>query len=132
MVHLAESGLPDGPLAREARSTTVFAMSSDHPDDQARAEEAIEESTAELPVLVAGEPAQPVVAVITGRARVGWPNVMPLVSPHDATVPIVIPANLLGDAPVARPNVLVMIAVHGIFLLSAIVLVAVLMVLAAG
>jgi hypothetical protein len=108
-------------------------MSSDQPDDQARAEEAVEESTAELPVLVPGKPAQPVVtAVVTGRARVGWPNVMPLVSPHDATVPIVIPANLLGDTPVARPNVLVMIAVHGIFLLSAIVLVAVLMVLAAG
>jgi hypothetical protein len=108
-------------------------MSSDHLDDQARVEEAIEESTAELPVLVAGEPAQPVVsAVVTGRARVGWPNVMPLVSPHDATVPIVIPANLLGDTSDARPSVLVMIAVHGVFLLTAIVLVVVLMMIASG
>jgi hypothetical protein len=51
---------------------------------------------------------------------------------NDATVPIAIPANLLGDEPVARPTVWVMIAVHSMFLLIAIVLVSVLMALAAG
>jgi hypothetical protein len=106
-------------------------MSSDHPDDQSRAEEAFEESTAELPVLVQGEAAPPVVTVVTGRATVGWPHSLPLVS-NDATVPIAIPANLLGDEPVARPTVWVMIAVHSMFLLIAIVLVSVLMALAAG
>ena len=67
--------------------------------------------------------------MVTGRAAVGWPHAIPLV--NDATVPIAIPANLLGDAPVERPSVLVTMAVHGMFLLIAIVLVAVLMVVAA-
>jgi hypothetical protein len=126
------SGLPDRPLAREARSTTVSVMSSDRSDDQPRAMEAFEESTDELPVLVQDEPAPPVVTtVVTGRAMVGWPHSIPLVSPSDATVPIVIPANLLGDEPVERPSLLVMIAVHGTFLAAAIVLVAVLMAIAA-
>lgn len=107
-------------------------MSSDRSDDRARAEDAFEESTEELPVLVAGEPAQPVVsAVVTGRAAVGWPHTLPFASPHDATVPIAIPANLLGDEPVARPSVLMTVAVHGMFLLIAIILVSVLMVVAA-
>jgi len=44
----------------------------------------------------------------------------------------VIPANLLGDAPAERPSVLVTIAVHGMFLLIAIVFVSVLMVVAAS
>jgi hypothetical protein len=107
-------------------------MSSDHPDDQTRAEEAFEESTAELPVLVQGEPAPPVVTVVTGRAAVGWPHTLPLATPNDATVPIAIPANLLGDEPVVRPSVWVTIAVHSMFLLIAIVLVSVLMALAAS
>jgi hypothetical protein len=106
-------------------------MSSDLPGDQARAVEAVEESTDELPLLVPGEPAAPVVTtVVTGRAAVGWPHAIPLV--NDATVPIVIPANLLGDAPAERPSVLVTIAVHGMFLLIAIVFVSVLMVVAAS
>ena len=106
-------------------------MSSDLPGDQARAVEAVEESTDELPLLVPGEPAAPVVTtVVTGRAPVGWPHAIPLV--NDATVPIVIPANLLGDAPAERPSVLVTIAVHGMFLLIAIVFVSVLMVVAAS
>jgi hypothetical protein len=104
-------------------------MSSESTDDQARNAGATEESTAELPVLVVDVPVQPP-PVVTGRARVGWPA-MPIVATNDATVPIVIPANLLGDGPVERPSVLVMIAVHGVFLLIAIVLVAVLMVVAA-
>jgi hypothetical protein len=108
-------------------------MSSDHSDDHARTVEAVEESTDELPVLVQDEPAPPVVTtVVTGRAMVGWPHSLPLVSPSDATVPIAIPANLLGDEPVARPSVWVTIAVHGMFLLIAIVLVSVLMALASS
>jgi hypothetical protein len=107
-------------------------MSSDGTDDRtagdgARHLEANEIPTAELPVLVAAEPVTP--AVVTGRAHVGWPA-MPLVSPTDATVPIVFPANLLGDGPVERPSLLVMIAVHGTFLVIAIVLVLVLMAMA--
>jgi len=106
-------------------------MSSDPSDDQTRAKEAFEESTDELPVLVPGEPApSTVTTVVTGRAMVGWPHAIPLVSPSDATVPIVIPANLLGDEPVARPSVWMTIAVHGMFLLTAIVLVSVLAALA--
>lgn len=105
-------------------------MSSDPSDDQTRAKEAFEESTDELPVLVQDAPAPPVVtAVASGRAVVGWPHVLPLVSPSDATVPIVIPANLLGDEPAARPSVWMTIAVHAMFLLTAIVLVSVLMAL---
>jgi hypothetical protein len=104
-------------------------MSSDPSDDQPRAREAFEESTDELPLLVPDEPASPVTTVVTGRAIVGWPHSIPLVSPSDATVPIAIPANLLGDEPVARPSVWMTIAVHGMFLLIAIVLVSVLMAL---
>jgi hypothetical protein len=105
-------------------------MSSDENDDRiagdgAHHEDANEIPTAELPLLVANEPAVP--AVFTGRAPLGWPA-MPLGSPGDATVPIAIPANLLGDGPVERPSLLVMIAVHGTFLIIAIVLVSVLMV----
>jgi hypothetical protein len=109
-------------------------MSSDPSDDHARALEAVEESTDELPVLVPVEPTPPVVtAVVTGRAMVAWPHSIPLVSPSDATVPIAIPANLLGDDPVARPSgVWMTIAVHGMFLLIAIVLVSVLMAVASS
>ena len=108
-------------------------MSSDHSDDRARVEDAFEESTEELPVLVAGEPVQPVVSavVVTGRAAVGWPHTIPLAARNEATVPIAIPANLLGDEPVARPSVLMTVVVHGMFLLIAIILVSVLMVVAA-
>jgi hypothetical protein len=109
-------------------------MSSDETDDRiagdgACHQEANEIPTAELPLLVAGEPVIP--AVYSGRARVGWPA-MPLGSPGDATVPIAIPANLLGDAPGERPSLLVMIAVHGTFLVIGIVLVTVLMVMASS
>jgi hypothetical protein len=107
-------------------------MSSDRSDHRAHVEGVVEESTEELPVLVAAEPAQPVMsAVVTGRAAVGWPHSIPFGSPNDATVPIAIPANLLGDVPVARPSVLMTVAVHAMFLLIAIVLVSVLMVIAA-
>jgi hypothetical protein len=98
-------------------------MSSEPLDDQARVQE--EDSTAELPILVVDDVA-PVVGVATGRARAA----LPLIA-HEATVPIAIPANLLGDAPVERPTLVLMVAVHGMFLVTAIVLVAVLMAVAA-
>jgi hypothetical protein len=43
-----------------------------------------------------------------------------------------IPANLLGDEPVERPSLLMMVAIHGTFLLAAIVVLAVLMTIAAN
>jgi hypothetical protein len=87
-----------------------------------------EDSTAEIPVLIVDD-VLPVAEVVTGRARVGWPNAAPL--SREATVPIAIPANLLGDEPVERPSLLMMFAVHGTFLLAAIVVLAVLMAIAA-
>jgi hypothetical protein len=85
-----------------------------------------EDSTAELPVLIVDD-VPPVAEVVTGRAHVGYRRLA-----HEATVPIAIPANLLGDEPVERPSLAVMIAVHGTFLVAAIVLVAVLMAVSAG
>lgn len=67
----------------------------------------------------------PVAELVTGRARVALPGLS-----HEATVPIAIPANLLGDEPVERPSLLMMVAVHGTFLAAAIVLVAVMMAIA--
>lgn len=95
--------------------------------DLARIDEGNEDSTAEIPVLIVDD-AMPVAEVVTGRARVGWPNgAGPLLS-HEVTVPIAIPGNLLGDATAERPSLLLMIAVHGTFLAAAIALVTVLMV----
>ncbi len=89
--------------------------------DLARIDDGNEDSTAEIPVLIVDD-VMPVAEIITARARVALPRLS-----HEATVPIAIPANLLGDAPVERPSLLMMIAVHGTFLAAAIVLVAVLM-----
>lgn len=96
------------------------------PGDRARIADGNEDSTAEIPVLVVDDVA-PVAEIITARARVGLPGLS-----RDATVPIAIPANLLGDEPVERPTLLLMIAVHGTFLAAAIVLVAVMMAIASS
>jgi hypothetical protein len=98
--------------------------------DLARIDEGNEDSTAELPVLIVDD-AMPVAEIVSGRARVGWPNNPAPRLSHEATVPIAIPANLLGDAPAERPSLLVMVAVHGTFMAAAIALLAVLMVIAA-
>jgi hypothetical protein len=84
-----------------------------------------EDSTAEIPVLIVDD-VPPVAEIVTGRAPVGYQRLA-----HEATVPIAIPANLLGDEPVERPSLVMMIAVHGTFLVAAIVLVAVLMAISA-
>jgi hypothetical protein len=99
--------------------------SPDSTGDLARIDDGNEDSTAELPVLIVDD-VFPVAEVVTGRARVGYARLS-----HEATVPIAIPANLLGDEPVERPSLLMMFAVHGTFLAAAIVLVAVLMAIAA-
>jgi hypothetical protein len=99
--------------------------SPDSTGDLARIYDGNEDSTAELPVLIVDD-VLPVAQVVTGRARLGYAPLS-----REATVPIAIPANLLGDEPVERPSLLVMIAVHGTFLAAAIVLVAVLMAIAA-
>lgn len=100
-------------------------MSSPYPTgDRARADDGNEDSTAEIPVLVVDD-VIPVADIVTGRARVGLPGLS-----REATVPIAIPANLLGDDPVERPSLLMMVAVHGTFLAAAIVLVAVMMAIA--
>jgi hypothetical protein len=129
----------DGPVAVRGAGSTVGALvvlhyrsgmsSPDSTGDLARIDQGNDDSTAEIPVLIVDDVA-PVAQVVTGRARVGWPNSAPQLS-HEATVPIAIPANLLGDEPVERPSLLMMVAVHGAFLLAAIVLLAVLMAIAA-
>jgi hypothetical protein len=98
-------------------------MSSPEPTgDLARIDE---DSTAEIPVLIIDD-VIPVAEVVTGRAHVGYSRLS-----HEATVPIAIPANLLGDEPVERPSLAMMVAVHGTFLVAAVVLVAVLMAISA-
>jgi hypothetical protein len=127
----------DRPVACKAGST-VGAVVRDHygsgmssPEsagDLARIDEGNDDSTAEIPVLIVDD-VVPVAQVVTGRARVGWPGAAPL--SREATVPMAIPANLLGDEPVERPSLLMMVAIHGTFLLAAIVVLAVLMAIAA-
>jgi hypothetical protein len=122
------------PVAGAAGSTVGAAgelhyragMSSPDPNgDLARFYDGNEDSTAEIPVLIVDD-VMPVAEIVTARARVGIPRLS-----HEATVPIAIPANLLGDEPVERPTLLLMFAVHGTFLAAAVVLVAVLMAIAA-
>ena len=129
----------DRPVKRTAVSTVGGVVglhygsgmsSPESPGDLARIDEGNEDSTAEIPVLIVDD-AMPVAEIVTGRARVGWPNSPAPRLSHEATVPIAIPANLLGDAPAERPSLLVMVAVHGTFMAAAIALMAVLMVIAA-